>query len=177
MLAAGSDTTERALSSLFKNLLEHPEQCMRVRRDRRLIDAVFAETLRFSPPIHMLQRETTAAVQTSGGVIPAGATVTCLLAAANRDERRFAHPDVFNIFRTDNDLQRAFTGAAAHLAFGAGRHFCLGATLAQTEVQIATNLLLDAMPDMRFAEGPPPEVGLFLRGPATLKLQFTPATG
>ena len=49
--------------------------------------------------------------------------------------------------------------------------------LAQTEVQIATNLLLDAMPDMRFAEGPQPEVGLFLRGPATLKLRFTPTTG
>jgi pulcherriminic acid synthase len=49
--------------------------------------------------------------------------------------------------------------------------------LAQTEVQIAANLLLDTMPDVRFADGPPPEVGFFLRGPATLKLQFTPVTG
>jgi cytochrome P450 len=103
--------------------------------------------------------------------------VTCLLASANRDKRRFERPDAFDIFRTDNDIHRAFTGAAAHVAFGAGRHFCLGAILAQTEVQIATNLLLDAMPDVRFAEGPPPEVGLFFRGPATLKLRFTPATG
>ena len=177
MLAAGSETTDKALSSLFKNLLEHPEQCERVMHDRRLIDAALAETLRFSSPVHMLLRETTAAVQTSGGTIPAGARVTCLLASANRDERRFAHPDAFDIFRADNDIERAFTGAAAHLAFGAGRHFCLGAMLAQTEVQIATNLLLDAMPDVRFAEGPPPEVGFFVRGPATLKLGFTPTTG
>jgi cytochrome P450 len=176
MLAAGSETTDKALSSLFKNLLEHPEQCERVTRDRSLIDAALAETLRFSPPVHMLLRETTAEVQTSGGTIPAGATVTCLLASANRDERRFARPDAFDIFRADNDLQRAFTGAAAHVAFGTGRHFCLGAMLAQTEVQIAANLLLDAMPDVRFADGPPPEVGFFLRGPATLQLRFAPTT-
>jgi cytochrome P450 len=67
MLAAGSETTDKALSSLFKNLLEHPEQCERVTRDRSLIDVALAETLRFSPPVHMLLRETTAEVRRVAG--------------------------------------------------------------------------------------------------------------
>ena len=90
----------------------------------------------------------------------------CFLGSANRDDRRFAGPDKFDMRRTDLDAERAFTSAANHLAFGGGRHFCLGAIMAKTEVEIAVNRLLDAAVGLRFAGGEPPaDEGLFLRGP------------
>jgi pulcherriminic acid synthase len=176
MLPAGGETTDRALASLFKNLLEHPDQLGAVSEDRSLIVDALAETLRFSPPVHMIMRQTVRDVEVQGVSIPAGSTITCLLAAANRDPRKFADPDRFDLFRTDNDTARAFTAAADHLAFIDGRHFCVGAMLARTEVDAATNHLLDHMHDLRLRDGfVPVEEGIFTRAPNRLEVTFVPA--
>ncbi|MEO3977454.1 cytochrome P450 [Streptomyces sp. CAU 1734] len=176
LLAAGGETTDKAIAGIFANLLTHPEQLAAVREDRSLIDRAFAETLRYTPPVHMIMRQTAADVTLSGGTIPAGATVTCLIGAANRDAERFHEPDTFNIFRDDLTSANAFSAAADHLAFALGRHFCVGALLARAEVETGVNQLLDAMPDMRLADGfVPSEQGVFTRGPASLPVRFTPA--
>ncbi|TXS58261.1 cytochrome P450, partial [Streptomyces sp. t39] len=146
-----------------------------VREDRSLIDRAFAETLRYTPPVHMIMRQTAAEVTVSGGTIPAGATVTCLIGAANRDADRYRDPDRFDIFRDDLTATTAFSAAADHLAFALGRHFCVGALLARAEVVTGVGQLLDAMPDMRLADGfVPAEEGVFTRGPKSLPVRFTP---
>jgi cytochrome P450 len=176
MLTAGGETTDRALASMFMNLIANPDQLQAVYEDRSLVADAFAETLRHSPPVHMIMRQPLEEIEIEGVTIPAGATITCLIAAANRDPRKFADPERFDIFRADNDTKRAFTAAADHLAFINGRHFCVGAMLARTEVEIATNLLLDHMADLRFADGfVPVEVGVFTRAPDKLEVTFTPA--
>ncbi|MCM2391622.1 cytochrome P450 [Streptomyces albipurpureus] len=178
LLAAGGETTDKAIASIFANLLTHPEQLAAVRADRSLIDRAFAETLRYTPPVHMIMRQTSADVTVSGGTIPAGATVTCLIGAANRDKERYRDPDRFDIFRDDLTTTSAFSAAADHLAFALGRHFCVGALLAKAEVETGVNQLLDAMPDMRLADGfEPREQGVFTRGPAALPVRFTPVAG
>jgi cytochrome P450 len=175
LLAAGGETTDKAVAGLFRNLLAHPDQLAAVRADRGLIPMAFAETLRYTPPVHMIMRQTSEEVTLDCGTIPAGSTVTCLIAAANRDPRRYSDPDSFDIFRPDLKVDTAFSAAADHLSFALGRHFCVGALLAEAEVEIGANLLLDAMPDMRLAENVTPgELGLFTRGPATLPVEFTP---
>ncbi|UYQ60893.1 cytochrome P450 [Streptomyces peucetius] len=175
LLAAGGETTDKAIAGLFANLLADPDQLAAVGEDRSLIDRAFAETLRFTPPVHMIMRQTSAEVTVSGGTIPAGATVTCLIGAANRDAERYRDPDRFDIFRDDLDATTAFSAAAGHLAFALGRHFCVGALLARAEVETGVNQLLDAMPDLRPADGfVPHEDGLFTRGPKYLPLRFTP---
>ncbi|GAA4666254.1 cytochrome P450 [Streptomyces chumphonensis] len=177
LLAAGGETTDKAVASLFANLLAHPEQLAAVRADRTLVDRAFAETLRYTPPVHMIMRQTAADVDIAGGTIPGGSTVTCLIGAANRDADRYAHPDTFDIFRDDLTTTRAFSAAADHLAFALGRHFCVGALLARAEVETGVNLLLDALPDLRLAPGhTPQERGVFTRGPARLPVRFTPAS-
>jgi cytochrome P450 len=178
LLAAGGETTDKAIASIMANLLLNPEQLAAVREDRSLIPAAFAETLRHTPPVHMIMRQTATPVEVSGGTIPQGATVTCLIGAANRDERRYRSPDRFDIFRDDLTTTSAFSAAADHLAFALGRHFCVGALLAKAEVEIGINQLLDAMPDLRLADGfDPVEQGVFTRGPQSLPVRFTPVAG
>lgn len=176
LLAAGGETTDKAIASMFRNLLEHPDQLAAVRDDRSLVPNAFAETLRFSPPVHMIMRQPAEDIELSGGTLPAGSTVTCLIGAANRDPRRFAAPDSFDIHRSDLPTETAFSAAASHLSFALGRHFCVGALLAKAEVEVGVNMLLDAMPDIRIEEGhTPTERGVFTRGPVSLPVRFTPS--
>jgi cytochrome P450 len=178
LLAAGGETTAHALPAMFRNLLEHPDQLAAVRQDRSLIAAAFAETLRYTPPVQMIMRKVKQEVTLSGGVVPAGTTVTCLIGAANRDDRRYKDPEVFNVFREDLTTANAFSAAADHLAFALGAHFCVGALLAKAEVDVASNQLLDAMPEMRLEDGfAPRERGIFTRGLESLPVRFTPASG
>ncbi|MEV0914901.1 cytochrome P450 [Streptomyces sp. NPDC049967] len=178
LLAAGGETTDKAIASVFANLLTHPEQLAAVRQDRGLIDRAFVETLRFTPPVHMIMRQAATDVELGGGLVPAGSTVTCLIGAANRDASRYRDPDRFDIFRTDLTGTTAFSAAADHLAFALGRHFCVGALLARAEVETGVNQLLDAMPDVRLADGfTPSEQGVFTRGPRSLPVRFTPVAG
>lgn len=173
LLAAGGETTDKAIALIFRNLLARPEQFAAVRADRSLIPAAFAETLRYTPPVQMIMRQPAAEVTVSGGTIPAGATVTCLIGAANRDPDHYDRPDEFDIFRADLSPAGAFTAAAQHIAFGLGRHFCVGALLARAEVETGVNQLLDAFPDMAFADGTPPaDTGVFTRGPSYLRLRL-----
>ncbi|KOX46482.1 MULTISPECIES: cytochrome P450 [Streptomyces] len=176
LLAAGGETTDKAIAGIFANLLAHPEQLAAVREDRGLIPRAFAETLRYTPPVHMIMRQTATEVTLSGGTIPAGATVTCLIGAANRDESRYRDPDRFDIMRDDLTTTTAFSAAADHLAFALGRHFCVGALLAKAEVETGVGQLLDALPDLRTEDGfEVVEQGVFTRGPQSLPVRFTPA--
>ncbi|MFB7482012.1 cytochrome P450 [Streptomyces anulatus] len=178
LLAAGGETTDKAIAGIFTNLLRHPEQLEAVRADRTLIPRAFAETLRYTPPVHMIMRKSATEVALGGGTVPAGSTVTCLIGAANRDEDRYRNPDAFDIFREDLTATNAFSAAADHLAFALGRHFCVGALLAKAEVEIGVGQLLDAMPGLRLADGfDPVERGVFTRGPQSLPVRFTPVSG
>jgi cytochrome P450 len=175
LLVAGGETTDKAMSSMMWNLLQNPDQLALVREDRSRIAHAFAETLRFAPPAQMIMRQPSEDVEVSGGTIPAGATVVCLIAAANRDPRKYSDPDRFDITRPDLNFATAFSAAANHTGFAFGRHFCVGAMLAKVEVETATNLLLDAMDDIELLE-PPAVVGVFTRAPTTLKVRFTPTS-
>ncbi|MEP7028940.1 MAG: cytochrome P450, partial [Candidatus Eisenbacteria bacterium] len=177
MVFAGGETTEKGLATTLRNLLAHPDALAEVRADRSLLPRAIAESFRFTAPTHMVPRQTNAEVAVSGGILPAGAEVICFLGSANRDERRFADPDRFDLHRPESDPARAFTGAAAHLAFGGGRHFCLGAVLSRFEIEVALSRILDAFPDLRLEGDAPADVGLSLRGPATLPVRFRVPTG
>ncbi|MCY3662566.1 MAG: cytochrome P450 [bacterium] len=176
LLTAGGETTDRSLTNMFWRLIENPRQMAAVREDRSLIRNAFAETLRHTPPVLMIMRQPSEDVEVTGGVIPAGSTVTCLLAGANRDPRAFEDPDRFDIFRDDLDVERAFTSGANHLTFALGRHFCVGALLALTEVVTGAGQVLDACEDLAFANGPPTPEGVFTRSPLHMDLTFTPAS-
>ncbi|POM22549.1 Pulcherriminic acid synthase [Actinomadura rubteroloni] len=168
LLGAGGETTDRALASLLANLLQAPHVLAELRADPGLAGAVWAESLRRNPPVHVVLRQADGPVDLPCGRVPDGATVACLVGSANRDPRRFEDPDRFDP-RRSAAVEREFTGASTHLAFGAGRHFCLGAQLARMEAEIAVTVLLERLPDLRWADGfAPVETGLLTRAPDEL---------
>jgi len=176
LLVAGGETTDKAIASMVRNLLDQPEQLAQVRADRGLVDDVIAETLRHSGPVHMIMRQTEDEVRVEETTIPAGATCILMLASANRDPRHFTDPDAFDIHRPDLDVAKAFSGAANHVQFILGRHFCVGSLLAREEMTVALNLLLDRLPNLRYQEGfTPREAGLYTRSVPSLLVEFDPA--
>ena len=171
LLVAGGETTDKALANMFMNLVANPDQMAAVRSDRSLLSNAFAETLRHSPPVQMIMRQAAVDVEFHGVKIPAGSTMTLLLAAANRDPRKYKNAEKFDISRSDLAFDRAFTAAANHSGFALGRHFCVGAMLSKVEVEIGAGLLLDAMQNISFVE-PPRPTGVFTRSPKQLHLKF-----
>jgi cytochrome P450 len=133
---AGNETTTRLIGWGGKVLADHPAQRRELVEDRSLINNAIEELLRFEPPAPHVGRYAARAAAFDGGLVPAGSAVLFLVGAANRDDRRFPDGDAFDIHRK----------AAAHLTFGYGAHFCLGAGLARLEGRVALDELLRRFP-------------------------------
>ncbi|AWH29583.1 cytochrome P450 [Stenotrophomonas sp. YAU14A_MKIMI4_1] len=165
LMTAGSETSHGALANLIVNLLSEPGLKRAVLANPGLMDSALTETLRRNPPLQLLLRETTEALELPSGTIPAQSTFACLIGSANRDPEQFERPDAFDIARTNQ--------ATSHFAFGAGRHFCLGSILARKEITIGANMLLKAFPNLRWAPGfQPTERGFLNRCPDRLEVQL-----
>jgi cytochrome P450 len=137
LAGAGNETTGRLIGWLAKVLAEHPDQRREVVEDHSLIPAVIDETLRFEPTGHATARYVMHDVEYHGTTIPAGSAILMILAAANRDHRRYADPERFDIHREGTQ----------HLTFGYGLHYCLGANLARLEGRVALDELLTRFPE------------------------------
>lgn len=133
LILAGYETTVNLIGNGIVALLRQPEQLAPLRADPSLLPGAIEEFLRFDSPINISTvRVTTEDVHLDGVDIPADELVMIALLAANRDAEQFDDPDVLDITRKPN----------AHLAFGHGIHYCLGAPLARLEGRIAIQRLL-----------------------------------
>ncbi|MGF6889641.1 cytochrome P450 [Nocardia sp. GAS34] len=170
LITAGSETSHGALANFIVNVLDEPGVKAAVMNDPALLDNAFAETLRRNPPLQLVLRQTREVVDLPSGTVPANATVACLIGAANRDPDRFERPDEFDLHRVDR-LDREYSAAASHYAFGAGRHYCLGSHLARAEITTGMSLLLNAYPNIGWASGfRPVTTGFLNRCPARLEV-------
>ncbi len=140
---AGNETTNRLIGWMGKLLAEHPDQRADIVADPALIPQAVEETLRCEPPGPSVARYVTTDVEFHGETVPAGSAMLFLVAAANRDERRWTNPDAFDIHREQ----------LAHVTFGYGIHFCLGAALARIQGRIALEELLKRFPEWDIAPG------------------------
>lgn len=162
ILFGGIETTEAMILNALWALLTHPGALAAVRADPARLPGAIEESLRWEPAAQTCTRHTIRDTVLRGVTIPAGDTVQCMLGGANRDPAVFDQPDRFDPDRPN---------AARHLAFGSGRHFCLGAALARTEAWLAVAAVLERCPGVRLdpARGQRP-VGSEFRKPPTLHL-------
>ncbi len=159
----GIETTEAMICNAVWALWSHPDQLQAVRRDPSLIPAAIEESMRWEPAVQSCTRHVTRETTLRGVALGAGDTVQCMIGGANRDPSYFSHADRFDIHRAN---------AKDHLAFGAGRHFCLGAPLAKLEAQLVLEALLERVTLTLDASRPAAPRGYEFRKPPSLWIRW-----
>lgn len=163
LLPAGLETTYRSSGNLLYLLLTHPDQFAAVRSDRGLIGPAIEEALRFETPLTTVQRFTTVDTELDGVEIPARSVIGVCIGSANRDERRWARAEEFDIRREH----------LPHISFAAGEHTCLGLHLARLETRVALECLLDRLTGVSLrTDGDPHIHGHPFRSPTVLPVTF-----
>jgi len=164
LFPAGAETTYRASGSLFAALLSRPDILDKVRADRSLVPGLIEETLRWETAVTVVSRQTTREVELGGVTLPEGAQLLPSPGAADRDPEHFDHADEWDPDRPPEP----------HLAFGTGRHQCLGMHLARAEMGLSLEAVLDRLPNVALdPDYPPPNViGFAFRGPDQLRVRF-----
>lgn len=143
-LFAGHETTTNATANGLRALLEHRDQWDALCADPSLAANTVEEILRYSSSVIAWRREVVKDVVIGGVEIPAGSKVLAVTGSANHDESVFPKPEDFDITRGN---------AIKHVAFGFGRHLCLGEGLARAEMQIFLEELTRRLPHMRLTAG------------------------
>ena len=142
LLVAGHETTANMIGKMVAMLLADRQRWEQLLEDRSLVRAAVEESLRFDANSGFgLPRFVSEDTEVADKVFPAGTTLVCNMAAANRDSSAFDDPDDMDFGRSPN----------AHLAFGSGGHSCLGQALARTELQAVLDVLLRRLPTMELA--------------------------
>ncbi|MEV6162709.1 cytochrome P450 [Streptomyces sp. NPDC052052] len=146
LMFAGHKTTAYLIGNAIHHLLNHPAQLRAMREDPKLVGAAVEELLRFDGSVESATfRYATEDMEIAGTRIPKGALVQIALSAANRDPLKFDAPDEFDVTRSEHEYR-------AHLGFGHGIHYCLGAPLARLETQLALTGLFSRFPGVAPAD-------------------------
>ena len=167
LLVAGNETTTNLIGNAALELLAHPDALAALRADPSLVPAAIDEVLRFASPVQMDPRLAARDVTILGTTIAAGEFVLCWLGSANRDETVFERPEAFDLGRERQ----------THLSFGFGPHYCLGASLATLEAEVAVRVLLRRTRSFRRRDAAPLPIhpSIVFRGVTSLPMVLEPA--
>jgi cytochrome P450 len=168
LLIAGFETTIGLIGNGLTTLIRHPEQLAKLRAHPELRASAVEECLRYSGPILASIRVLHEATRFGNYEIPIDTEVVALLAAANRDPEVFEDPENFDIARYGPGLD-----TPAHLSFGGGAHFCLGAHLARIETEIAIGSLVERFDQIELVDEATQWGRSLFRVPERIPIKFT----
>jgi len=160
LLMAGHEATVNVIGNGVTALLTHRDQWERLTAEPELLDSAVEELIRFDSPLQLFERTATEDVEIAGFRIPKGRKVGALLGAAARDPKVFDAPDTLDIGRSPN----------AHLGFGMGIHYCVGAPLARVEIGAALTALTKRLPGLRLEGEPERRPEFVIRGLRALRV-------
>ncbi|MGW3497646.1 cytochrome P450 family protein [Streptomyces sp. NPDC001020] len=167
LLFAGHKTTAYLIGNAVFNLLTHRDQLQEILTDPELLPNAIEEVIRFEGSVENATfRHALEDITMRGTVIPKGSLIQVSVASANRDPEKFESPDTFDVGR--EGLQ------SAHLGFGSGAHYCLGAPLARMEMRIALTTLFEKFPRIDLAVPAPEAEWLKVPFPAFRGLEKLP---
>jgi cytochrome P450 len=158
LLNAGHEATVNVTANGTLALLRHSDQLRRLRADRSLLPTAIEEFMRFDSPLQLFERTATEDVEVGGITVEKGQKIAALLGSANHDPAVFGDPETLDVGRAENP----------HVSFGAGVHFCIGASLARVELQASFGALLDRTSSLELGGEPVRRTEFVIRGLAEL---------
>jgi cytochrome P450 len=138
---AGVESLSSFMSVFALNLHDHPDARRRLVADPSLIEPAIEESLRFNTSAQRFKRTVVREITLHGQTLRVGDKVALAFGSGNRDWRKFANPDVYDIDRRPQ----------GHLGFGAGKHFCLGSQMARLVTAVAMRRFLECLPEYHLA--------------------------
>ena len=164
LLIAGHETTRNLIGNGLLVLLQHPDQFARLKENPSLINSAVREFARFDSPVQFSGRAAAEDFTWHDQEIKKGQTVILLLGSANHDPEKFSAPENLDISRDEG----------MPLSFGHGTHFCIGASLAYTEAEIAFTTLLERTSSVKMLDDVPSwRSNLSFRGLTKLPLSLS----
>ena len=139
IIFAGNDTTRNSISGTMNLLSENPDQKNLVLNDKSLLPNMVHESIRMVSPVRYMRRTTKCDTQIGDQEIGPNEKVSLWYGAANRDPEIFTNPNKFDVTREN---------AKKHLAFGYGRHLCLGKHTANMQLEVVYEKIFSRFPEM-----------------------------
>ena len=165
LIIGGSETFPKTFANALYRLHQHPEQRARCAADPSLIPGAFNEALRYDMPTQFLGRVLKQDVEIHGQTLKKDQVVLFLYPSANRDDREFPNPDVFDIERNPPRI----------LSFGHGTHACIGQHFARLEGKLCLEATLEHMPEYEVDEAKLERLRTeFVQGFASMPIRFAP---
>ena len=161
----GQEAAPLLLTNAILLLDKYPAQQSLLRSDPDLVSGTVEEVLRFRPSFRNVERYVASDTELHGVTLKKGDVLTCWLDSANRDERKFKRPEVFDITRKNN----------AHLAFNRGIHMCLGIFLSRVLAQETLKALIRLTSSFEVSGTPVPFPSPSLNGPQNLPVKLMAA--
>ena len=165
LIVGGNDTTRNSMSGGVLALNQFPEEFAKLKVKPELIPNMVSEIIRWQTPLANMRRVATQDVELRGQTIKKGDRVLMWYASGNRDERKFDNPDDLIIDRK---------GARNHLSFGYGIHRCMGNRLAELQLRILWEELLNRFDSIEVVGEPERVQSNFVRGYSKLMVKLTP---
>ncbi|MEQ8859152.1 MAG: cytochrome P450 [Pseudomonadales bacterium] len=163
LIIGGNDTTRNSISGGVLAMNRWPEEFAKLKSDRARIPNAVAEIIRWQTPLAFMRRTTTEDVEIGGKVIPKGERVLMWYASGNRDETVFEDADRLDVERRN---------ARQHLSFGYGVHRCMGNRVAELQLNILWEELLDRYRRIEVVGAPVRAISNFVRGYTVLPVKL-----
>ena len=160
--SAGHDTTKNALAGGLHALAQHPDEFQKLKRNPALIPSAVEEIVRWTSPVNYMKRVVGEDLEFRGQKLRKGDNLVLFYASANRDDAVFDDPFSFRVDRKPN----------AHLGFGIGEHFCLGAHLARHSQRALLGELVRRLDSIELAGEPERIHASFVVGLKKLPLRY-----
>ena len=162
LVEAGHEATVNTLGNGMRAFARHPDQWRRLTAGEVESRSAVEEMIRWDSPLQLFNRWVLEpGFEIGGQQIEVGQQVAMLFGSAERDGRRFERPDEFDIGRND----------PAHIGFGGGIHFCVGAPLARQEIDVSILELARRMPEVKLVAEPEYHPTYVIRGLTELRLR------